>query len=614
MKKIILFLVLFQFTFSLYGQDKQTILKNNQALLDSANYLYKSKQYRLALTKYKSYNEIKLNDAFVLFRIGMCYLLGNYEQEKSMHYFQKIKPEKFQTENSLFYWGLSLQYHLNYSESILYFERFISQKNNSVLLKEEAKLRIEQCKYALSQKNNSSLYEVINLGGIINTAQDELAPQVLSDQSGIYFIRMDTLSGKSDLFFASYQDKQPNLIELKKQNFTFSSPFQLKSISVDGQQLFWNTQVNGQEEIFKSKLQDRDWLAPQLLYGQINSQWNETGICLSATGKTIYFSSDRAGGKGGFDIYTAQLQTDGSWSGITNLSLNSEYDEKNPFLHPNGKYLFFSANRKNSFGGFDLYRSEKMSETEWSEPVNLGPIVNTPYDETNISITADGETAIFSSNRAGGMGWNDLYRIKGKLVPENSFLLLRGKTSLDEASLQASITVMEENGKHVGSYFSNGTSGLYKIGFNTENTFRLIFSINGYAPKEFYLNTHGIFPFKDSILDIPFYSKEYLAQHPELDTSNQLVREIIRRKDARYFVQIGAYKKTEKVDFSSVKKFGKITTKNYGDGFTRYYIGKFYTLEEAKELQEKIKAEGIKDAFIAVELDGKREVYPELNR
>ncbi|MFZ9732572.1 MAG: OmpA family protein [Schleiferiaceae bacterium] len=125
--------------------------------------------------------------------------------------------------------------------------------------------------------------------------------------------------------------------------------------------------------------------------------WDSQG-CISANGDRIIFSSDRPGGQGGLDLWTLQRQPDGTWSAPENLGpvINTDGDEKSPFLHADGRTLFFSSDGHPGIGGLDVYY------TDWTRsvaPINLGFPINTEADELGFGVHANEPLGYFSQAR-----------------------------------------------------------------------------------------------------------------------------------------------------------------------------------------------------------------------
>jgi len=164
---------------------------------------------------------------------------------------------------------------------------------------------------------------------------------------------------------------------------------------------------------------DGTWSDPIVMPDPVNSDSVESSITVSRDGKTLYFASNRPGGYGGFDIYTAYKDKDGNWINVRNLGpvINSAYDEEGPYIDYTGRILYFSSKGKKTMGEYDIFRSGMISykENKWTEPENLGYPINTAYNDLYFTATKDGKNGYYASVRPGGLGYLDLYRIS---IPE----------------------------------------------------------------------------------------------------------------------------------------------------------------------------------------------------
>lgn len=143
------------------------------------------------------------------------------------------------------------------------------------------------------------------------------------------------------------------------------------------------------------------WSEPKNLGKTINSEKNEYFPTLTRDGKTLYFGSQRAGGKGGVDLYRSRI-INGEFQTPENLgdAINTEADEFEPLIAPDESYLIFMASgRPDGLGGFDLYISYNR-EGRWTKAQNLGAPINSPSDELSPKITPDGKYFFWSSNRS----------------------------------------------------------------------------------------------------------------------------------------------------------------------------------------------------------------------
>ena len=154
--------------------------------------------------------------------------------------------------------------------------------------------------------------------------------------------------------------------------------------------------------------------------------YNSMHPTLSEDGDFMFFSSDRPGGKGGFDLYVSR-KVDGKWLPPTNLGgrINTPGNEFFPFFHQSGTLFFTSDGYKKGYGGFDLYMVKDNGEDgSWAEVVNLGAPFNTDADDFGLILDKEGKSGYFSSNREGGVGGDDIYSfdapegIQGVVFPD----------------------------------------------------------------------------------------------------------------------------------------------------------------------------------------------------
>jgi len=177
--------------------------------------------------------------------------------------------------------------------------------------------------------------------------------------------------------------------------------------------------VCGGQDLFATRLHTtRGWATPWNLGCTVNSAGNEASPSLD--GDALYFSSTRAGGMGGSDIYVSTFDGESFGAPSPVPGVNTAADDSRPNLRRDGLELFFDSNRPGAGaqGGIDLWTATRESTSEpWSAPVNLGPHVNSAANELRASLSWDGTTLYFGSTRAGGEGSQDIYvTTRGKLT------------------------------------------------------------------------------------------------------------------------------------------------------------------------------------------------------
>jgi len=188
------------------------------------------------------------------------------------------------------------------------------------------------------------------------------------------------------------------------------------AISPDGQEMILYHDSNGGDLFVSRKGKTFEWSAPKPMEG-LNSEYLENSASLSSDNKTVFFTSNRPGGYGGTDIYSAQLGRGGRWENIKNLGplINTEMDEDGVFISANGKHLYFSSNGHAGMGDMDLYRSRLDTVTgTWDIPVNLGYPINSPENDIYFVLNADETIAYISSVRKENIGEQDIYKVNMK--------------------------------------------------------------------------------------------------------------------------------------------------------------------------------------------------------
>jgi outer membrane protein OmpA-like peptidoglycan-associated protein/tetratricopeptide (TPR) repeat protein len=166
-----------------------------------------------------------------------------------------------------------------------------------------------------------------------------------------------------------------------------------------------------QEDFFISEKENNVWLGAQNIGEPLNTIGNEGAQTVSVDGRTMYFTAcNREDGKGRCDIYKCKKEN-GKWSVPENIGspVNSKYWEAQPSISPDGKTLFFVSNREGGLGGKDIWISTQNRDGEWSKPINPGKKINSSGDEQSPFIHPDNHTLYFSSNARVGMGSSDLF-------------------------------------------------------------------------------------------------------------------------------------------------------------------------------------------------------------
>ena len=173
----------------------------------------------------------------------------------------------------------------------------------------------------------------------------------------------------------------------------------------------------------------------------------------------------------GRDIYLMKKLPNGNWADEQNIgrTINTPYDEEGPYLHPDGKTIYFSSKGHNSMGGFDVFTSEMAEDGSWSEPRNLGYPINTVGEDVFFIPSSDGTRAYFSSYRKDGEGEQDIYMIEMLDEQRKALVVYKGciKDMTGAVVTDVLITVYDrETDDIIGEYKANKTSGRFLIILN----------------------------------------------------------------------------------------------------------------------------------------------------
>lgn len=358
-------------------------------------------------------------------------------KDLAVKYFLRVFRQDPDYRFDIQYWiGRSYQMGLNFDRAIefynMYKERLAAKSNYQGRDKVDLAMverSIYECQNGKEFVANPGNYSIVNIGREINSEYEDYAPVLNGDETEIIFTsrrREDNLNENvfednkpyEDIFMAKRTgetwDRARNIGPVVNTPYHNSN----LALSKDGNTLFIYNDDNGGDIYYSERDANGQWGAPVPLPGIINSSFNEKSISISSDERTLYFASDRPGGFGGIDIYRATLDSKGQWSNVRNLGpkINTEFDEEGPFIDQDDVTLYFSSKGHKGMGGHDIFKAVFDPNTnEWSDPENLGYPINTPDDDVYFVASADGKRAYYSSVREDGMGYTDIYMIT---IPE----------------------------------------------------------------------------------------------------------------------------------------------------------------------------------------------------
>jgi len=480
------FTFLFAASFALKKGPKQKIVQGDV--------YFASEDYGMALPLYLEAIKADPANANLSFKIGVCYLnmpgkkawSYPYLAAASLNISEKYKEnslkEKHAPVDTWYYFGQALHLRNSFDSAMICFDKYLSYVDSTdTKTREDIALRKTWCVNGQNMVPFPVSIKIDNLGKNINSEYPEYSPVISADQRTIIFTtrRPATAESKVDvrdqMYFEDIYVSTMNDSGLWSQAMPMGQNINTVGheatigMSADGQQLLIYKDDQGDGNIYLSYQQGNSWGTPSKLSENVNSKEWEPSATISPDGNTLFFSSNRPGGFGGRDLYRSVRLPNGDWSKPTNLgpNVNSKYDEDAPSLTADGQVLYFATNGTSSMGGFDIVFSSKNDEGIWGPPTNIGYPVNTADDDIFFAPTPDNTHAYYSSaNSENGQGEKDICLLTFPGKEETPLTVLTGEiTSIYGGVPEGTIiTVTDvETGEMMGQYTPNSATGKYVI-------------------------------------------------------------------------------------------------------------------------------------------------------
>lgn len=450
--------------------------------------------YDNALKPYLEAFKLDPSNANLCFKIGVCCLnissqkrnAENYlfiaSNNVSENYRVGSVKERHAPVTAYYYYGQALHLAGKFDDAIAAFEKnktYVDPADAKTL--DEINLRITWCNNAKMLTADPVNIKIENAGAGVNTEFPEYSAVISADDRTLSFTsrRPATTGGQKDTRDGMYFEDI--YISTKDENGHWGKAIPMGNnintsgheatigLSADGQKLFIYKDDAGDGNIYASQLKGNDWLTPQKLTENINSKSHEPSACVTPDGNTLYFTSNRPGGFGGYDIYRCVRLPNGEWSKPINIGgkINSKYDEDAPAILADGKTLYFASNGERSMGGFDILFSVYSDVNGWCNPINVGYPVNSTDDDLFFVPTPDDKHAYYSSaNTPNGFGDKDICYLTFPEKEETKLTVLEGEITSIYGGIPENtvITVTDvATGEMIGTYVPNILTGRYVI-------------------------------------------------------------------------------------------------------------------------------------------------------
>jgi tetratricopeptide (TPR) repeat protein len=480
--------------------------------------------YVMALPIYLALVKKEVGNTEYNYRLGICYLKTNGHKTEAIKYLEFVTKQAKYNNDAWLYLGQAYHYGMRFDEAIKAYETYKKKGDKDGILL--ADKYIAQCKNAKILVANPLDVSFVNAGKEVNSEYPDYYPYVTSDESMMVFTsrrkgNVGATQVEMDGYFASdiYLTKSVNGVFQKAKgagpsvNGTYDE--RCTSLSADGKTMcVYVDNITSAGDIyttsFKTSFAKIEKLAdnPKGDFDRINGGF-ETAGSYSPDGNMFFFTSFRDGGFGGTDIYMVKkLPGDFGWSLPVNLgaNVNSIYNEDSPFMSPDGKTLYFACDGITSMGGFDLFVTVyNPANNTWSTPRNVGYPVNTPGDDLSICFTENNRVAYISSDREGGIGDLDIWRIVFNEIQQNSFTVVTGKfrgvDSTADVSQYEIIVTRSGSDEDYGTYRTNPNTGLFVMAL-PPGKYILSVSAPGYKPFIETVNVFDIGPQGEMTKDI----------------------------------------------------------------------------------------------------------------
>ena len=407
----------------IFAQEEQT---TKEMYVEAESY-FLFEEYADALPLYQRLLRNDPENANLSYKIGICYLNNDYQKGKSIKYLLKAVEnvthdyktnsykEKKAPLEAYYYLGDAYRVNNDLDKALEAFEHFKQILDPAVYDVELVNKQIKSCNLAKELESRPIYFTAKNLGETINTRFADTRPVISGDEKSLVF------TTKLQFYDAVFISTRPDT------NSNWSPPVNLTPFfGVDGNTYSTGISYHGDEiyvyrsdefdgNIYVSKLVNNQWSKLVKLNENINTKYWESHASVSPDGKTLYFTSNRKDGYGGLDIYKSERSGKDNWGPAVNLGpvINTKYNEETPFITDDGKTLYFSSFGHYNMGGYDIFYSTLLDNGKWSEPVNVGYPLNTTQDDLFFVPVKNGAYAYYSMYKPDdSYGLDDIYRLE----------------------------------------------------------------------------------------------------------------------------------------------------------------------------------------------------------
>ncbi len=468
---------------------------------------------------------LKRDPEFIEVWLALGSMHSRMQQDSlAVYYFQKaleVDPDYHKSKYVYFAIGEAYLKEARYEEAHEYLMHYLRTNHDDPKKERQARDMIADCRFAMEALKNPYNYNIEILPDHANHFKMQYFPALSVDQETLYFTRREGFGHENDedVFFCTRDGEGWTVPKSISPNINTTDNEGAATISADGRMLVF-TSCDGRRgygscDLYVSYKEGDNWSEPKNMGDEINSASWEAQPSLSADGRTIYFVSKRPNGFGGKDIYAATQNRRGKWQPAVNLGnkVNSNKDDISPFIHANGESLYFASNGHTGMGGLDIYRSE-LSDSVWSEPVNLGYPLNDAHDQLSLYISSDSRSGVYTIEKSIDHEFTSkLYSfdLPDTFQVTHHSAYLKG-TVTDEktgAPLASTIKIYKlDDSDFYSELESDKINGTYTIVLTEGNRYGIYVTSPGYIFKDFAFRFEDVASFDKNLLDIQLQKVE----------------------------------------------------------------------------------------------------------
>ena len=489
------------------------------ALYTEADNYRVRRQYRQAIDLLNQAISRDKNFVEAYYRLGLVYFnMRVYPKaieqfEKALSLTQELRIQK------VVWFDLGEAYLLQgqYDKAASVLKQFVDNEKANRNKLDHARRNLENAMYALENQDKTAEVRRRPLSDTVNQFVMQYFPVLTADESALIFTRRNGHTDRHDEdLVVSYRNEKGQWMPPVSISKNINSEMNegTCTISADGRKLIF-TSCSGRDnygscDLFESVRIGDEWSAPKNLGPGVNTSGWESQPSLSADGRTLYFVSDRRNGMGMRDIWVSTLDENNKWSKAVNLGppVNTEFDEMSPFIHVNGRTLFYATNALKGFGGYDIFYSENQSGT-WTAPQNIGAYINNHDDQFSLFITADGAKGYYSHEETGadGLAYSKIYEVR---IPREKQVRFRSnyvkgvvRDSETKAPLSAKVELVDlEADKVISQVSSDSVTGEYLMVLTQGSEYGLYVTRRGYLFRSLNFNYSDVQDFEPIVVDI----------------------------------------------------------------------------------------------------------------